>query len=209
MRNARAWSFKIFRFSLANSRMNWTTMVTSTSRPVRKRKPSLREQKGLWKKMFKKASSGLIVWIASTGLILCNRFSLDCSCLVGWTKSESPLRGRTTSAFERLHYNLEEIFRAQWTANANAMSVFYSGTPAQKTDFTATGRRTYRGALNDGHASIKRWLLGNFYDSREQDMIDFHLCRLKPMKNIAERFNHSPVNAVWVLLFVVNISLFR
>jgi len=88
------------------------------------------------------------------------------------------------------------------------MSLFYSGTPAQKTDFTATGKRTSRGALNDGHASIKRWLLGNFYDAREQDAIDFSLGRIRPMKNPGDRFNHSPVNAVWVLIFVVTDFLF-
>lgn len=118
-------------------------------------------------------------------------------------------KGRSTSAFERFPDNLEDIFRAQWTANANAMSIFYSGTPAQKTDFTATGKRTSKGALNDGHASLKRWVLGNFYDSREQDMIDFSLGKIKPMKNPAERVNHSALNAVWVLLFVVRIYLFR
>ena len=39
-------------------------------------------------------------------------------------------KGRSTSAFERLPDNIEEIFREQWTSNANAMSLFYSGTPA-------------------------------------------------------------------------------
>lgn len=75
-------------------------------------------------------------------------------------------KGRSTSAFERLPDNLEEIFRMQWTANANAMSLFYSGTPAQKTDFTATGKRTSKGGLKDAHSGIKRYFLGNFYDTR-------------------------------------------
>ena len=62
-------------------------------------------------------------------------------------------KGRNISAFERLPENLEEIFRMQWTANANAMSLFYSGTPAQKTDFTATGKRTSKGAIDDGKST--------------------------------------------------------
>ena len=37
-----------------------------------------------------------------------------------------------------------------------------------KTDFTATGQRTIKGALKDGDTSIKRFFLGNFYDSRKQ-----------------------------------------
>jgi phosphatidylinositol 4-phosphatase len=89
------------------------------------------------------------------------------------------------------------------------MSVFYSGTPAQKTDFTATGKRTSKGALNDGHASIKRYFLGNFYDSREQDIIDFSLGKLRPKQNPKEAIRHSSLNAVWVLLFVVSITLLR
>ena len=112
-------------------------------------------------------------------------------------------KGRNTSAFERLPDNIEEIFRAQWTSNANAMSLFYSGTPAQKTDFTATGKRTKKGALDDGKSSIKRYFLGNFYDSREQDFIDFSLGKIKPKQNPIERINHSGLNSIWVLFFVV------
>ena len=34
------------------------------------------------------------------------------------------------------------------------MSILYSGTPALKTDFTRTGKRTTRGALDDLNNSI-------------------------------------------------------
>lgn len=37
-----------------------------------------------------------------------------------------------------------------------------------KTDFTATGRRTWKGALKDGYNGVKRFFLGNFYDNRDQ-----------------------------------------
>jgi hypothetical protein len=37
-----------------------------------------------------------------------------------------------------------------------------------KTDFTATGKRTTKGALNDAYFGVKRWFLGNFFDSRHQ-----------------------------------------
>lgn len=92
-------------------------------------------------------------------------------------------KGRNTSAFERLPDNLEEMFRMQWTNNANAVSVLYSGTPAMKTDFTATGKRTMKGALDDGYFGVKRYFLGNFYDSRDQDFIDFSLGKIKPKRN--------------------------
>lgn len=44
--------------------------------------------------------------------------------------------------FERFPDKFEEIFRDAWTNNANVISLLYSGTPALKTDFTRTGKRT-------------------------------------------------------------------
>jgi len=46
------------------------------------------------------------------------------------------------------------------------MSVLYSGTPALKTDFTRTGKRTMRGAIDDGINSLTRYVLNNFMDGR-------------------------------------------
>jgi hypothetical protein len=40
------------------------------------------------------------------------------------------------SAFEKLPEVFENHFRKNWTINADAMSLLYSGTPALKTDFT-------------------------------------------------------------------------
>jgi hypothetical protein len=37
-----------------------------------------------------------------------------------------------------------------------------------KTDFTATGKRTWKGSLKDGYNGVKRYFLGNFYDSKDQ-----------------------------------------
>lgn len=54
-----------------------------------------------------------------------------------------------------------------------------------KTDFTATGKRTTKGAINDGYFGVKRYFLGNFFDSRDQDFIDFSLGKLKPKRNKA------------------------
>ena len=78
-------------------------------------------------------------------------------------------KNRGVTAFEKLSSDsLEEIFRYQWTQNADAVSILYSGTPALKTDFTATGKRTYKGALKDGESAVKRFFLGNFYDNKKQ-----------------------------------------
>jgi hypothetical protein len=42
---------------------------------------------------------------------------------------------------------MESHFRESWTKNADILSTLYSGTGALKTDFTLTGKRTFRGAL--------------------------------------------------------------
>jgi hypothetical protein len=52
--------------------------------------------------------------------------------------------------FEAFFPALEECFRACWTNNANVVSILYTGTPALKTDFTRTGKRTIKGAIDDG-----------------------------------------------------------
>ena len=56
--------------------------------------------------------------------------------------------------FEKFGGTLEEAFREAWTDNADTISILYTGTPAQKTDFTRYGKRTMRGAMNDGIYSI-------------------------------------------------------
>ena len=55
-----------------------------------------------------------------------------------------------------------------WANHADALSVAYSGTPALKTDYTRTGKRTLRGNLADGWHSLKRYALANFADGRRQ-----------------------------------------
>jgi len=39
------------------------------------------------------------------------------------------------------------------------MSNLYAGTNALKIDFTRTGKRTFKGILNDGVSSVKRYVL--------------------------------------------------
>jgi len=59
---------------------------------------------------------------------------------------------------------LEDSFREAWTENANKVSIMYSGTPALKTDFTRTGKRTLKGACDDGVNSLTRYYINNFCD---------------------------------------------
>jgi len=60
----------------------------------------------------------------------------------------------TGEAFQPFSEPLEDCFRMFWTNNADELSKLYSGTPALKTDFTRTGKRTLKGNLNDGVNAI-------------------------------------------------------
>ena len=59
-----------------------------------------------------------------------------------------------------------------WSEHADAISRAYSGTGALKTDFTRTGKRTKKGALDDLYKSIVRYLKNNFFDGARQDGFD-------------------------------------
>lgn len=60
-----------------------------------------------------------------------------------------------------------------WADNADAISTQYSGTGALKTDFTRTGKRTRKGALQDGLNSMVRYVKNNFLDGSRQVILLF------------------------------------
>lgn len=66
----------------------------------------------------------------------------------------------------------ETSHRLLWADNADAISRLYAGTPALKGDFTRTGKRTKRGALDDGINSLQRYYLNNFIDADRQEGMD-------------------------------------
>ena len=66
----------------------------------------------------------------------------------------------------------EKAHRLLWADNADAISRLYAGTPALKGDFTRTGKRTKKGALDDGMNSLQRYYLNNFLDADRQEGID-------------------------------------
>jgi len=66
----------------------------------------------------------------------------------------------------------EAAHRYLWADNADAISRLYAGTPALKGDFTRTGKRTRRGALDDGLNSLQRYYLNNFIDADRQEGMD-------------------------------------
>lgn len=66
----------------------------------------------------------------------------------------------------------EVAHRLLWADNADSISRLYAGTNALKGDFTRTGKRTKRGALDDGVNSLTRFYLNNFLDADRQEGMD-------------------------------------
>ncbi|KAI3634939.1 hypothetical protein MIR68_007320 [Amoeboaphelidium protococcarum] len=64
------------------------------------------------------------------------------------------------------------LYRHMWADHADVISIMYSGTPALKTDFTRTGKRSWQGAVNDLGNSIARYVKNNFFDAARQDTLD-------------------------------------
>lgn len=77
---------------------------------------------------------------------------------------------RRTNSKSEYEYFME-IFKNAWADNADVLSVQYAGTPALKTDFTRTGKRTHQGLVKDGINSLTRYVSNNFLDQYRQDSI--------------------------------------
>ncbi|XP_065216163.1 phosphatidylinositol-3-phosphatase SAC1-like isoform X2 [Planococcus citri] len=71
------------------------------------------------------------------------------------------------------------MFQNIWADHADYISIQYSGTGALKTDYTRTGQRTKRGALNDVANSLLRYYKNNLKDGFRQDSIDLLLGNYK------------------------------
>lgn len=69
----------------------------------------------------------------------------------------------------------ERDFKHTWADHANALSNFYAGSNALKTDYTRTGKRSKVGMAQDGVNAMKRYVYQNFLDGRRQDGIDLLL----------------------------------
>ncbi|CAH0493032.1 unnamed protein product [Peronospora farinosa] len=90
-----------------------------------------------------------------------------------------------SSPFEEL----ECTFKRVWGNNADAISLFYAGTGALKTDFTRTGKRTKKGALMDGYNSCLRYIINNFRDGYRQDVLDLLLGRYSTSRSRMSPFS--------------------
>lgn len=106
------------------------------------------------------------------------------------------------SPFEKFPSDLEDKFRNSWSNNADAMSYLYTGTPALKTDFTRTGKRTYMGAINDGINSVTRYYINNFTDGFFCDCLDLMTLKISPDFKIKQRGLMTPIRYQMIFMFV-------
>lgn len=117
------------------------------------------------------------------------------------------------SVLESPFHDFERVLKDVWGNNADAISVLYSGTGALKTDFTRTGKRTVRGALQDGVNSVMRYYKNNFVDGQRQDAIDLMLGRFRPDPAAPSPFLHPPAEqepfaTLFTKLFVILVAVF-
>jgi hypothetical protein len=109
------------------------------------------------------------------------------------------------SAFEKFPESLENVFREGWTDNADVMSYLYTGTPALKTDFTRTGKRTYKGAINDGVNAVTRYFINNFTDGYYHDCLDLSTLNLTASSRFRERRTISPLKQSLLLIMMMTL----
>lgn len=85
------------------------------------------------------------------------------------------------------------------------MSYLYTGTPALKTDFTRTGKRTHKGAINDGINSVTRYFINNFTDGYTHDCLDVCTTRLIPGKDAFKKRSgfFSRIKLLVMLIFMM------
>jgi hypothetical protein len=62
------------------------------------------------------------------------------------------------------HPRLKRLLDQIWADNADILSIQYGGSPALKTDFTRTGKRTMAGRFADLRHSILRYYMNNLAD---------------------------------------------
>lgn len=97
---------------------------------------------------------------------------------------------------------MEDKFRNSWSDNADSMSKLYTGTPALKTDFTRTGKRTYMGAINDGINSVTRYYINNFTDGYICDCLDLMTLRITSDSKIKQRGILTPIRYQMIFMFI-------
>jgi hypothetical protein len=108
-----------------------------------------------------------------------------------------------TEPFEAFDHPLEVNFRHMWGDVGDSLSRCYSGTGALKSDFTRLGKRTVKGAIQDGINSCTRFYINNFKDGYHQDCHDYFLGHLHPQKHNMKDHSVTLVHYILPIAMIV------
>jgi hypothetical protein len=104
---------------------------------------------------------------------------------------------------------MEDHFRTMWGDVGDALSKCYSGTGALRADFTRTGKRTFKGLLQDCINIFMRYYLNNFRDGYNQDCHDYFLGTLNPKKRDLKIHSTKAVHFIILLIFLLSMLIWR
>ncbi|GAA5963523.1 hypothetical protein JCM21900_004539 [Sporobolomyces salmonicolor] len=100
--------------------------------------------------------------------------------------------GITSGEEPGMHDELDVAFNGLWADNGDAISREYAGTSALKGDFTRTGKRNWKGALNDASNSVARLMQSTVTDFFKQAALDYILgINLLAFQEFSERLEAS------------------
>ncbi|EPR79410.1 Phosphoinositide polyphosphatase [Spraguea lophii 42_110] len=90
--------------------------------------------------------------------------------------------------FSKTGYNfyVSNDLKKLWVDNGNALSYFYTGSDAQKSELAAKGKRSISGLLDDLYITTTRMINGSFTDKIKREIIDKILGKDKIKKDVKE-----------------------
>jgi len=94
-----------------------------------------------------------------------------------------------TDSVSEVNSPAESVFRRLWGDNGDNLSLLYAGTYALKRDVTRQGKRTNKGAFDDGMNSALRYFINNYKDAQRQKGIDLILGNNRNYTNYTDRGN--------------------
>ena len=110
--------------------------------------------------------------------------------------------------FRKFQGAFENIFKLLWADHGDSLSLAYAGTGALKSDFVRTGKRTFKGNLQDGILSLTRYYINNLRDGYNQDCHDYFLGVLNPRNNKFKVHSFLTLGIYLPVIFFVSIFIF-
>lgn len=111
--------------------------------------------------------------------------------------------------FEEFLPGFESTYKRFWGDNGDTLSKAYSGTKALKRDFTRLGKRTIKGAIEDGINTSMRFYINNFCDGYNQDCHDYYLGFINPKKKNFKQHSTTLVNLLIISVLILSILLYK